>query len=249
MAANLHLLLSLLFAFIGISLAVNEVTIHIPSSTPHNASGPIDLSYPGFAFEQSSFYNYSFDEQGNPNEFSQNLVHAVLSRTGGTPLLRVGGTSGDHGRFDASQKNATNFPATKFGPKTKISGDRLSLGPSFFKAFKNWPGAKFELMVPFYDTAYAHSIEWAKAGQIPARNSVREGQEFQNLKEQSTLAQQVDYVHFVPPEPGIGDVQVQSFDQAVNEAVLLRKEPKAALDEAAGRADQLLQENREKYQA
>ncbi|HEY9419980.1 MAG TPA: extracellular solute-binding protein, partial [Thermoanaerobaculia bacterium] len=93
------------------------------------------------------------------------------------------------------------------------------------------------------------SIDWAKAGQVPARNSVRESQEFQSLEEQAQLAKQVDYVHFVPPEPGIGDVQVQSFDQAVNEAVLLRKEPKAALDEAAGKADQLLQENREKYQA
>jgi multiple sugar transport system substrate-binding protein len=93
------------------------------------------------------------------------------------------------------------------------------------------------------------SIDWAKAGQVPARNSVRESQEFQSLEEQSQLAKQVEYVHFVPPEPGIGDVQVQSFDQAVNEAVLLRKEPKAALDEAAGKADQLLQENREKYQA
>jgi multiple sugar transport system substrate-binding protein len=93
------------------------------------------------------------------------------------------------------------------------------------------------------------SIDWAKAGQIPARNSVRESQEFQSLEEQSTLAEQVDYVHFVPPEPGIADVQLGSFDQAVNEAVLLRKEPKAALDEAAGKADQLLQENREKYQA
>jgi len=103
------------------------------------------------------------------------------------------------------------------------------------KVFINWISQK--------------SAEWAKAGQVPARKSVRESQEFQSLEEQSTLAKQVDYVHFVPPEPGIGDVQVQSFDQAVNEAVLLTKEPKAALDEAAGKADQLLQENREKYQA
>jgi multiple sugar transport system substrate-binding protein len=93
------------------------------------------------------------------------------------------------------------------------------------------------------------SIEWAKAGQIPARNSVRESKEFLSLEEQSTLAQQVDYVHFVPPEPGIADVQVGSFDQAINEAVLLRKEPKAALDDAAQKADQLLEENRQKYQA
>jgi multiple sugar transport system substrate-binding protein len=93
------------------------------------------------------------------------------------------------------------------------------------------------------------SIEWAKAGQVPARNSVRESQEFQSLEEQSTLAQQVDYVHFVPPVPGIADVQTTTFEQAVNEAVLLKKEPKPALDDAASRANQLLEENRQKYQA
>ncbi|KAI0812919.1 hypothetical protein GGR55DRAFT_677245 [Xylaria sp. FL0064] len=139
-------------------------TVHIPATVPSNASKVVDQSFTGFAFEQSSFYNYSFDAQGNPNEFSQNLVDAVLSRTGGTPLLRVGGTSGDHGRYDASQKNATNYPATKFGPQTKVSGNRLVIGPSFFKAFKNWPGAKFELMVPFYNTTFSHSVEWARAG-------------------------------------------------------------------------------------
>ena len=101
----------------------------------------------------------------------------------------------------------------------------------------------------FINWVSQRSIEWAKAGQIPARNSVRESQEFQNLQEQSKLAQQVDYVTFVPPVPGIGDVQPTTFDQAVNEAVLLKKEPKTALDEAAARANQLLEENRQKYQA
>jgi multiple sugar transport system substrate-binding protein len=92
------------------------------------------------------------------------------------------------------------------------------------------------------------SIEWAKAGQVPARKSVRESQEFKSLKEQSQFAKEVAYVHFVPPVPGIADVQVGSFDIAVNEAILLKKEPKAALDEAASKANQLLEENRQKYQ-
>jgi multiple sugar transport system substrate-binding protein len=93
------------------------------------------------------------------------------------------------------------------------------------------------------------SIEWAKAGQVPARRTVRESQEFQGLEEQSQFAKQVPYVHFVPSVPGIADVQTTTFEQAVNEAVLLKKEPKAALDEAASRANQLLEENRQKYQA
>ncbi|KAI0424699.1 hypothetical protein F5Y09DRAFT_353167 [Xylaria sp. FL1042] len=156
-----------LVLLLGISPFSSEAlthSVHIPAPVPPEASKVIDRSFTGFAFEQSSFYNYSFDAQGKPNEFSQNLVDAVLSRTGGTPLLRVGGTSGDHGRYDASQQNATNYPATKYGPQTKVSGNRLVIGPSFFKAFKNWPGAKFELMVPFYNTTFSRSVEWARAG-------------------------------------------------------------------------------------
>lgn len=134
-----------------------------PSSVPPGASQTIDSSFPGFAFEQASFYNYSFNAQGEPNLFSQNLVNAVLSRTGGTPLIRVGGTSGDYGSYDPSQKDATNFPATDYGPR--FDGD-LVIGPSYFGAFKNWgsTGAKFEFMVPFNGTGSSHSVEWAQAG-------------------------------------------------------------------------------------
>lgn len=103
------------------------------------------------------------------------------------------------------------------------------------KVFINWISQK--------------SIEYAKAGQIPARKSVRESQEFKNLEEQSALAEQLPYVHFMPAVPGIADVQPSTFDTAVNEAILLKTEPKPALDAAARRADQLLEENRQKYEA
>ncbi len=93
------------------------------------------------------------------------------------------------------------------------------------------------------------SIAWAKAGQVPARKAVRESEEFQSLKWQPKFAEEIPYVHFIPPVPGIADVQPSTFDRAVNEAVLLKTDPKPALDAAASRADQLLEENRQKYQA
>jgi len=93
------------------------------------------------------------------------------------------------------------------------------------------------------------SAEWAKAGQVPARNSVRESQEFKSLKWQPIFAEELPYVQFTPPVPGIADVYIGSLDPAINEAVLLKKEPEAALDEAAGKAGQLLKENKQKYQA
>ena len=101
----------------------------------------------------------------------------------------------------------------------------------------------------FINWVTTNSAEWAKAGQVPARDSARESSTFQSLELQNNIAQQLPYVHFPPPVPGIGDVQIQALDPAVNEALLLKQEPKAALDEAASQANQLLEENRQKYQA
>ncbi len=93
------------------------------------------------------------------------------------------------------------------------------------------------------------SIDWAKSGQIPARNSVRESAEFKDLKVQSTLAEQLDHVVFPPSVPGIGDVTTPTYETAVNEVILGKKPTKAALDAAAKKADALLAANRKKYQA
>ncbi len=90
------------------------------------------------------------------------------------------------------------------------------------------------------------SLAWAEAGQVPARNSVRESPEFAALKEQSALAAQIDDLHFLPAVPGIGDCMGE-FDKAFNEAVLGGKDPQTALSDAAGRAEKILKTNAEKY--
>ena len=100
------------------------------------------------------------------------------------------------------------------------------------KVFINWISEK--------------SIEWAKAGQVPARNSVRESEEFKALAHQPIFAQQLDYVTMPPAVPGIGDAQLE-MEQAVNRAVLGKQSPKQALDQGAQRANDLLEQNRKKY--
>jgi multiple sugar transport system substrate-binding protein len=92
-----------------------------------------------------------------------------------------------------------------------------------------------------------HSIDWAKAGQIAARASVRESPEFQALEVQNIAAQQLDYVKFPPAVPGIGEITAPTFELAVNEAVLGKKSAKAALDDATSKANQLLAANKKKY--
>jgi multiple sugar transport system substrate-binding protein len=90
------------------------------------------------------------------------------------------------------------------------------------------------------------SLEWAKAGQVPARNSVRDSAEFKALTEQAALATQINDLHFAPPVPGISDAMVE-WEKALNEAVLGTKSPQAALSDAAGRANKILESNKKKY--
>ena len=100
------------------------------------------------------------------------------------------------------------------------------------KVFLNWISQK--------------SLDWAKAGQVPARNEVRESAEFKALKEQSILASQIDALHFPPPVAGIGDA-ITEWEKALSEAVNQIKSPQAALTDAAGRADKILTANKKKY--
>ncbi|HEX4811127.1 MAG TPA: ABC transporter substrate-binding protein [Nonomuraea sp.] len=100
----------------------------------------------------------------------------------------------------------------------------------------------------FINWISGHSIEWAKAGQVPARKSIRDGAEFQALKDQAAIGSQIDNLYFPPSVAGIGDATAV-VDQAINAAILLKKSPKDALAEAAGKADKILEQNRKKYGA
>jgi multiple sugar transport system substrate-binding protein len=91
-----------------------------------------------------------------------------------------------------------------------------------------------------------NSLEWAKGGQVPARKEIRESAEFKALKEQAAIGSQIDNLHFPTSVPGIPDAMA-TIDTAVNEAILLRKEPGKALADAAAKANQILEQNRKKY--
>jgi multiple sugar transport system substrate-binding protein len=88
-----------------------------------------------------------------------------------------------------------------------------------------------------------NSLEWAKAGQIPARNSVRDSAEFKALEPQASIAPSVENAIFPPAKPGITDV-FGPLEQAVI-AVMngSQTDIKAALDEAKASADQILADN------
>ncbi|MDZ5663407.1 ABC transporter substrate-binding protein [Nocardioides sp. zg-1308] len=90
------------------------------------------------------------------------------------------------------------------------------------------------------------SAAWSGAGMIPALNEARESTEFKDSP-QSALASAIPAMRFLPSVPGVPDVQTQTLETAVSEAILGRLKPDEALSDAAGRATQLLQANLDKF--
>jgi len=138
---------------------------------------------------------------------------------GAAPIPNIGGT-------EAVWASSHNFTVTKQASTDKNKAQAA-------KVFIKWISD--------------HSIDWAKSGQVPARKTIRESPEFQQLEVQSIAAKELDFVKFPPATPGIGDITTPTFELAVNKAVLGKQDPKAALDEATKKANQLLAENAKKY--
>jgi len=90
------------------------------------------------------------------------------------------------------------------------------------------------------------SAAWSEAGMIPARNSAREEAAYTESL-QYALREQTEHLHFLPPVPGLGDVQPSTLEVAVNETLLGQAEPADALAEQQENATQLMEENLQRY--
>ena len=106
----------------------------------------------------------------------------------------------------------------------------------------------------FIDWFSRNSLQWGAAGQIPARNDVRESDEFQNASGDGLLpliakvAPLAESVQFLPTIPGGGDLLFVA--NGAGEAATFAingTDPKQALDAAATFNTQILNENKTKY--
>jgi multiple sugar transport system substrate-binding protein len=90
-----------------------------------------------------------------------------------------------------------------------------------------------------------HSADWAGSGMIPARKSVRE--DAVKGKPQEVIAEHIEAMRFLPPVPGLGGVQAEALEPAVANGVLGKGDPADELKTAAGKANQLMERNRESF--
>jgi len=91
----------------------------------------------------------------------------------------------------------------------------------------------------FINWITSHSLEWAKAGQLPARLSVLNSPEFQALEYHASIAKMASYVVFPPLFPKYGEAIGPIWD-AINLALLGKKTAEEALNEAVDRSNKIL---------
>jgi len=92
-----------------------------------------------------------------------------------------------------------------------------------------------------------NSLTWAKAGNVPAYNKVRNSADIKSLQPQADLAAAVENPIFPPSVPGIGDAFGPLGDAITAIMTGKAKDIKAALDDAAKKSNQTLAANKAKY--
>ncbi|POS69078.1 beta-glucuronidase [Diaporthe helianthi] len=132
--------------------------VSVPSEVPADASGIVDPDFAGFAFEQASLWNYALDLDGNPNVFSQNLIAEITKRTGGKPLIRLGGTSADYAYYFENQTSPAE-PRAEVYNYQDVGGTRI--GPSYWDLCLNFPDALYIIQTPLAITDINETVRWA----------------------------------------------------------------------------------------
>jgi multiple sugar transport system substrate-binding protein len=153
-----------------------------------------------------------------------------------------------HGPWHISDME--KLPFVGFAPMPQIGDQYAVWGGSHQLALTTDDPARQAAAACWIGWLSQHSAQWAKAGQVPVRRSVRQSGELQSVSASvAAFAPEVDSVIMPRPVPGmVPAVWGEGFGKAVD-AVLLGQQTdvQQALNAAAARSDQILQQNQQRY--
>lgn len=90
----------------------------------------------------------------------------------------------------------------------------------------------------------SHSLEWAKVGQLPARESLLASAEFRSMLPQANLAPEIPHLVFTPGIPSLWEVQ-DEFYRAGEKVLRGTESASVALHLAQQKAEAVLERNRQ----
>lgn len=91
-----------------------------------------------------------------------------------------------------------------------------------------------------------HSLEWAAAGQVPARLDIRGSEDFKMLQVQHAFSLDVPRILYPPKSPKVFEL-VQAMDLAVESVIRGKATAKQALDAANKTAQDVIDRDRKEY--
>ena len=153
-----------------------------------------------------------------------------------------------HGPWHIS--DMLKLPFVGFAPVPQIGDQYAVWGGSHQLALTTDDPARQAAAACWIGWLSANSAQWAKAGLVPIRNSVREQAELQSIAPAiHAIKAEADDVILLPPVPGLeGAVWGEGFGPVVD-AILLGQQTdiKAGLDQAAAKSNQIIEQNRQRY--
>lgn len=89
-----------------------------------------------------------------------------------------------------------------------------------------------------------NSLDWAEAGQIPTRRSLRDSERFRQMPVQSAFARQIPYASYPPQLPFVFEFQTE-FDYMVERVLRGSVTPEAALRDATNNIGRIIERRAE----
>jgi multiple sugar transport system substrate-binding protein len=154
-----------------------------------------------------------------------------------------------HGPWHIS--NLQQLPFTGFAPFPQIGDQYAVWAGSHQLGLTTDDPAQQAAAACWINWLSMNSVEWAKAGQVPARNSVRESAELGEVAAPiAAVAPAAAEAIILPQVPELEGALWGQFGPVVD-GVLLGQTPtsdiQSALDQAAGSSQQIIDENAERY--
>ncbi len=105
-------------------------------------------------------------------------------------------------------------------------------------------GKKLEAAWRFIKFLSDNSLDWAVAGQIPVRKTIRDSDRFRNMEAQYIFSQQIPYLVYLPPVPTVTELWAE-YAYALDKAFRARCTAKEALDDATQKYNETLDRQKE----
>ncbi|MBV9788420.1 MAG: ABC transporter substrate-binding protein [Chloroflexi bacterium] len=153
-----------------------------------------------------------------------------------------------HGPWHIS--NLVKLPFTGFAMVPQIGDEYVAVGGSHQLSLTTQDPAKTAAAACWINWLSTNSVQWAKAGQVPARNSAREDAQLATIAAPvAAFAKEAESVQYPPVVPGISTATGSEGIGRVVNPVLLGQQAdiKAGLDAAVQRSNQLIQQNAQQY--